>query len=69
MIESIVEFIVEVLIESIVYSFPKYLGACLKWVLYLGKKSFKDILDEPWNRRIGASIILLIVSALIFIVY
>ncbi len=38
----------------------KLIGASLKWCFYLGKKSYKDILKEEWNTRLGFFLIVII---------
>ena len=66
MLEAIIEFFLEVFIELIVFTSFRFIGACVKWLFYRGKKSFKIIRKESWNGRIGLLTIIVIVGILIF---
>jgi hypothetical protein len=67
MLEAIAEFFFEVFIEVIFYKSFRFIGACVKWLFFLGKKSFKTILKESWNGRLGLLTIIFIVGILITI--
>ena len=59
MLEAIATFFFEVLAEIFVYTAPRFIGACTKWLFYRGKKSFSEIRKESWNGRLGLLIIII----------
>lgn len=60
------EFIIEVIFTAIFESLPKLIGTSVRWCFFLGKKSYKTVFNEEWNKRVGfaviGSIILLLIS-------
>lgn len=52
MLDSILGFIGGIFRE-VIPDLLRLLGAGIKWVFYLGKRKFSDILKEEWNMRIG----------------
>ncbi|NRD23277.1 hypothetical protein HNV10_08490 [Winogradskyella litoriviva] len=61
------EFLAEVIFTGIFESIPKLLGTIIRWCFYLGKRPFKTVFKEDWNRRVGFLAIALIISIIILI--
>lgn len=61
-----IEFIFEVIVQTIFESVPKLIGIGTKWLFYLGKKPISQIRKENWNTRIGFIVFILLI---LFIVY
>jgi len=59
MLEVLAEFIGQFFIELLPTIF-KYLGASLKWLLFLGQKKFNSILQESWNKILGFIVFVLL---------
>lgn len=64
MLDSILEFIGGIIREAIP-DLLRLLGACIKWIFYLGKRKFKDIQKEEWNMRVG--FIFVVIMLVLFI--
>ena len=43
----------------------KVIRAVIKWIVYLGKRSYSDIFEEEWNTRIRLGVIFIIISTII----
>jgi len=61
MIELLGQFIFDSIIQSL-----NHIGAAIKWFFLRNKLSYKEILKQNWNNRIG---ILFIALVVIFIMY
>lgn len=59
------EFIVEVIFTGIIESFPKFIGTSVRWCFYLGRKSYRTVFKEDWNKRVGFAVIGIIILLLI----
>lgn len=59
-----VELLIEVIGQIFTDNLPnilRFLGACIKWCFYLGRKDFKTLKDENWNGRLAVIVITLVV--------
>ncbi|MGB0981989.1 MAG: hypothetical protein ACPGUH_07810 [Winogradskyella sp.] len=59
------DFIVNVLLQAIIESIPKFLGAFVRWCFFFGQKKFSIVFEEEWNKRIGLLIIIIMVVLII----
>lgn len=48
-------------IQDLIPSAIKRLGAFIRWVFFRNKYSYKEVLEQNWNGRIGVLFIILIV--------
>ena len=61
-----IEFIFEVIFQSIFEGLPKYIGIGTKWLFYQGKRPIAQIKNKNWNTRVGFVVFILLI---LFIVY
>tara|TARA_B100000809_G_C15000088_1_gene481251 strand:+ start:97 stop:321 length:225 start_codon:yes stop_codon:yes gene_type:complete len=61
--EILGQVFVEIIFNKIINPFLKIVGSLIRWIIYLGKMPFKDIMTKDSNTRIG--FITIIVSAFI----
>ena len=53
-------FFVDVIIEKFLFNFVR-VGAFVRWVFLKKKKSYKNVLKENWNGRVGILMFVFIV--------
>ena len=63
-----IEFIFEVIFQSIFESLPKYIGIGTKWLFYLGKRPISEIMKENWNSRIGFLVFIILMLLIVYLV-
>lgn len=63
-LEAFLEFLAGIIQEAIL-DLLKYTGASFKWLFYLGKKPFRTILQEEWNRRLGLFLVVLTIVIIV----
>jgi ascorbate-specific PTS system EIIC-type component UlaA len=61
-----IEFIFEVMVQTIFKSVPKLIGIGTKWLFYIGKKPISQIRKENWNTRIGFLVLSIIFLLIIY---
>lgn len=64
------DFLDGIIAEAFTSSLPhilRFIGTSLKWCFYLGRRKFKDILDESWNGRLGFAFIALLFHLLVIL--
>ena len=68
MADFIGEFLGQLMIE-ILPSLFKRIGASVKWLFYLGRKRFKILIKEEWNKRIGFVVFILLAYVTIRLIF
>lgn len=68
MADFIGEFLGQLIIE-ILPSLFKCIGASVKWLFYLGRKRFKILIKEEWNKRIGFVVFILLAYVIIRLIF
>lgn len=53
-----IETFFEILFQTIIWTFIKGIGASIRWIFLQRKYSFKEILSQNWNGRIGLLVII-----------
>jgi hypothetical protein len=69
MLDLIIEFMVELLPEFMFKFFRstlRFIGGMLRFLALLGKHNYQDILNKPYNGRIG---FIFFLGVLFFIIY
>ena len=65
--EIIAEFFRE-LVSGLIGSGIRRLGAWVRWVFKGKKKTFEEVLEEDWNRRVGWSIVVILCLLAYFLI-
>ncbi|EDP72314.1 hypothetical protein FBALC1_14472 [Flavobacteriales bacterium ALC-1] len=63
------EVILEIIAESFYEIIPniiKLLGASIRYCFFLGKKNFKIVFKEEWNKRVGFLTIVIVIGLIIW---
>ena len=66
------EFLAELLGQFFIEMLPslfKRIGASVKWLFYLGRKRFKILIKEEWNKRIGFVVFILLIYFTIRLIF
>ncbi|ARV09353.1 hypothetical protein BTO05_06765 [Winogradskyella sp. PC-19] len=68
MADFIGEFLGQLMIE-ILPSLFKRIGVSVKWLFYLGRKKFKILIKEEWNKRIGFGVFILLAYVAVRLIF
>ena len=60
---------VKIIFNKIINPFLKILGSLIRWIIYLGKIHFKDIMKKDSNTRIGFITVIVSVFILMLIFF
>ncbi len=59
------EFIGQLIFDSLLQS-VKHIGASIKWIFLRKKFSYKEILKQNWNNRIGLLFIIFVIATVMY---
>jgi len=60
------DFLAQIFQELIIQNL-NYVGASIKWIFLRKKYSFKELLDQNWNTRIGALVIVALIALIVYL--